>query len=145
MHIRHGMVKDESEEFIQLINKYPVQNTDWLINSNLSNYANVSLSDYLRFNTSRKINKLTTAIYKNFWVYFVRTKLKLPHDLSVKLDPWNRIFPSVNDIGVFKNDSFYETTDIFEFNAKKAVCKIYITSVEGWGIYCVDYCSQNIN
>lgn len=135
--MKHNIITIKSPESMASIEKYiKPTNADWILNTddNSNVFSNVSLCDCIKLKSSVKIYRSALQNYVDAWVYYIRYSVDKG---LIYHDPWNRLFPSKNIAFASATDSFYTHITI-ENVRNQRVCDVYTTSVDGYGIYCVD-------
>ena len=117
--------------FKDIINKYPIVNTDWECS-----YDYVGALSY-RIMEVTNINRYDTLKqYLGIVGYFSRTRVDDGSSVMFNRDPWMREFKMYYTRGGMKN-GIYECTRIDGVNGGNDVY-IMVTSVEGNRVWCMD-------
>lgn len=129
------VASSSSSSYDELTAAYDIINDDW---THVQNNA-FSLSDQIRFNAGGfKIkNREVLRKYGSVWSYYIREMLRNDNRLMCNSDPWNRQFKMYENEGELFTNSLYRC-DAIRINSDKIISYVYITTISGMQIYCVD-------
>lgn len=135
----------KEDPFHKILITYPITNNEWKRNS----LYQESLMSYIKNVTkSDRLNKKSLKICmdcSNVHNFFIRERSTQD---SQRLDPWHRTFPMFpgiqsNRMVIEQNTNIeYDWYPIINYDNSKTYNFIYVTSLDGIKIYCIDTLSH---